>query len=351
MKVNPFRYQKENLITTRLDVLEDTMNYLSFFKSLDFTDDILYRVHNITDSRERKILATYIKEHVWLSIDLANQAFNSKEELSYLPLYYSCLNLIKAHLLFMNKRSELNRNLKHGMSYREKWMKRDFFNEEISFFKCGAVPLYYRTISGNTITNKEEIKISIKDIYSKIRNLTAEYSMVSIDYPVILELKSWMTHINGQNFMSFYNHSSYYKDLPNTRMVQSIQNVSLSKDKKYYLSKNIISNQNDIDRFIESNINKYYINNFYCDVCKEYHLYTSVSWKKHVFNEDLSVILAYFHLSNVIRYNPMHYKKIINSKYNPLITALRKHGYFTFIKSMIGHFHKSLFDVNIKTWN
>ncbi len=346
-KVNLLRYKETNVISTRLDVLEETMNYLSFFRSLEFTEDNLLKTHNIRNAAKRKILAKEIKEHISLSIDLANQAFNSKEELSYLPLYYSCLNLIKAHLLFMNKKEDLYRNLKHGMSYNEKLMRRDFFNEELTFYKDGVVPFYYRTISGKTITNSERIRIKIKDVYAKIKDIYAEYLLLSSGHSQIIELKGGIIEYQGEEFIKLIKHSSRYENLPSLRSVSSINNFKLHPDKQLYLSKEPIINENQIEKYINDNINKYYISNYFCNNCKEFHLYTFVSGAKHVFNEELSIALAYFHLSNIIRYNPIHYRKLVDSKYNPLITALRKNGYFTFIKSMIGHFHKVAFDVNI----
>ncbi len=346
LNVNLLRYNKPNIITTRLDVLEETMNYLSFFKSLDFTEGILLNKHNIKNSTERKMLAKHIKEHISLSLDLAKQAFNSKEELSYLPLYYSCLNLIKAHLLFMNKRSDLNRNLRHGMSYNEKQMGRDFFNEELYFYKKGAIPFYYQLISGQTIRSKERIKIKIQDLYTQIKDISAEYVLVSSEKPQRIELKGNLTKIGKEQYIMLTNHSYTYGKLPSLRKVKSMKNFRLGRNDSF-ISKTPIKTQSEIDKFIDSNINKYYMSNYYCNNCKEFHLYTGVSGKKHVFNEELSIALAYFHLSNIIRYNPMHYRKLVDSKYNPLIIALIKNGYFTFIKSMIGHFHKFSFEVNI----
>jgi len=327
--------------------LEETINYLSFFRSSEFTEEVLLKKHKIRNSAERSILARHIKEHVSISIDLANQAFGGKEELSYLPLYYSCLNLIKTHLLFMNKRRELNRNLVHGMSYDDKHIRRDFFNEEIYFYKKGAVPLYYRITSGATIGRNEKIKIQLNDIYAKVNDISAEYVLVSSSVPQIIELKGGIKEINGQKYIELRNHSNHYDKLPRLRVVKSIKQFQLTGTAESYLSKCTIANQLEIDQFLENNVNKYYVRNFFCNACNDFHLYTFVGGKKHVFNEEISIALAYFHLSNVIRYNPMHYRKLIDSKYAPLITSLRKNGYFTFIKSMIGHFHRENFDVNI----
>ena len=43
--------------------------------------------------------------------------------------------------------------------------------------------------------------------------------------------------------------------------------------------------------------------------------HTPISGKKHVFNEEMCILLAYFHLSNVVRYNPEHLFKLKDSKY------------------------------------
>lgn len=56
-------------------------------------------------------------------------------------------------------------------------------------------------------------------------------------------------------------------------------------------------------------------------------------------------MLAYFHLSNVERYNPEHLYKIMDSKYWVIILELRKYGFLRFEKHIWGNYFKNSFDI------
>ena len=73
---------------------------------------------------------------------------------------------------------------------------------------------------------------------------------------------------------------------------------------------------------------------------------TPISGRKHVFNEDLNIMLAYFHLSNVVRYNPEHLYRLMDSKYWIIMLALRKHGFLRFQKLMYGNYIGKSFELN-----
>ncbi len=72
---------------------------------------------------------------------------------------------------------------------------------------------------------------------------------------------------------------------------------------------------------------------------------TPISSTDYIFSEEMCIMLAYFHLSNVVRYSPEHLHKLMDSKYWSVMLGLRKHGYLTFLKLMWGNYNKKSFDI------
>lgn len=346
MKIKAQRYKAENIIYTSHDRLEELINYISIFKSRDFTSDILNKRHKFTNSKNIKEASNQIKLHMTLALDLIEQGFGSKAELSYLPFYYACLNLIKCHLIALKKSSELKKNKLHGMKYNDNPRTKIFLNEELKFFKKGTIPLYYQYISGKVIS-KSGIKVKLDDVYRNIANIQAEYSLSSENHTPQIILKTKVFRMNGQIKFQLLNHNNNISILPELRYMPALQNFKLSLDKQFYEAKKTFSTLSAAQNFSQKNVNKFYINNSYCYYCKEFHLKTIESRRRNVFNEDLSISLAFYHLSNMVRYNPEHFYRILDSKNYPMIIALRKNGIYTMLKSMTGHLRQETFEMSI----
>ena len=125
------RYDETEIIGTDLDPIEDILNFISTLKSTGFTSDLLRETHGFISSTEIKKTAKLVSLHVDNAIGLANQGFDGPPQTSFLPLYYSTLNLSKVYLLLLGKRTDLQLNRWHGAKYSEREMSRNFLNEKI----------------------------------------------------------------------------------------------------------------------------------------------------------------------------------------------------------------------------
>src|SRR5262249_34546787 len=121
---------------------------------------------------------------------LADQALASKPETSFLPLYYSCLNLFKIYLLLAGKRVQLEANRWHGAKYLEGEMGKNYLNQQIQIFNRGTIPLIYSTMLGKAISTKN-IKIRLGDLYSQIFSISAEYELITKKPP------TFFPHLNA----------------------------------------------------------------------------------------------------------------------------------------------------------
>ena len=342
------RYDVKYSIGTDLDPIEDLLIFMSTLKSKGYTKDLLKSVHNITNTAELEKNANLIKLHMDNAIGLAEQAFSGPPETSFLPLYYSTLNLNKVYLIILGKRIQLAQNRWHGASYSENHMSRNFLNEEINVKRRGTIPLIYNTLTGKSIPNAG-IKVKLSDIYPYITSIGAEYGIITKMKEKMMQISSKVINDpeNGHHLKVEILNDDYLNAPPQARSLKAFSGLSLINPENgapYYVTQKRTGNFNIIERQLINSV-KRYLNSDDLYGFNNWISSTPISNRNHVFNEELCITLAYFHLSNVVRYNPEHLFKLMDSKYWSILLALRKHGYLRFLKLMWGNFNKYSFDI------
>lgn len=346
-----FRHDKVITIGTDLDPIEDILNFITALKSKGFTSDLLKEVHGFVSATEIKRTTELISSHIDNALGLAKQGFDGPAETSFLPLYYSSLNLIKVYLLFLGQRVALENNRWHGAKYFEDGMTKQFLNEKIKILKNGAIPLIYTTISGKAIP-KGGVEIKLEEIYSCISSIGAEYSTITKSSGGLLCLNA--------NYIEDAGSGHYLKidildnasraNPPQPRKIKAFSGLQLVRPTggvPYYTSRKIMGNPSAIQRKLLSSVKRYLLSDQQQGggAFSNWIAVTPINGRQHVFNEELCILLAYFHLSNVVRYNPEHLYKLMDSKYWAIILGLRKHGFLRFLKLMWGNYNKASFDI------
>lgn len=345
------RHDKSETISTDLDPIEDILNLITTLKSSGYATDLLRETHGFTVNSEIKKTAKLIALHVDNAISLSQQAFEGTQETSYLPLYYSALNLSKVLLLLMGKRLELERNRWHGAKYNESEMTKSFLNERIEIKANGTIPLIYKSITNKSIP-RTGIKISLQELYSQITSVAAEYNTVTKEKrQMFLHTATIIEDNQNGHFIKIQIlESNDKKHPPKPKQLKAYTRLKLIRPNNadpFYESFRIKGDLNYATEQLKRSISR--------NLLSDAHLggpfinwvtYSPINGKIHVFNEELSIMLAFFHLSNVVRYNPEHLYKLKDSRYWSVMLALRKHGYLKFIKLMWGNYNKISFDLS-----
>ncbi len=347
-----FRHDTQTSIGTDLDPIEDLLNFMATLKSKGYTTDLLKEKHGFLNTAEIHKTAKLIQLHISSSIGLAEQAFSGPAELSFLPLYYSTLNINKILLLVLGKRIELESNRWHGASYKENQMSKNFLNEEIYLKNNGTIPLVYKTLTGKSIPkSRQGLKVKLSDIYPYISSVGAEYSNVTnntIDKLMYHSATIIKDDANGHYLKVEILDKNHLDKPPGAKTLKAYPGLSLINNtgqKPHFETKRIKGNFSTIELQLKSKINRY-LNSDHIDYWGKWISMTPINGKNHVFNEELCITLAFFHMSNVVRYNPEHLNKIMDSRYWSVLLGLRKHGYLTFLKLMWGNINKQSFDIS-----
>ena len=308
------RYLNVQTIKSSLNPFDDAVNLVSTLSSYDYLVELLTGIHNLTlsDARQRVKL---ILPHVRVALNYAKHGIAAEEDIAFLLLYYAMLNMLKVYIIVGPYNNELETNRWHGATYSvNKKNSHNLFTEEITIKRGGAIPLFYKTICGNTIT--QEITLKISNLYSLSYEIGDEYKIVTGKQNSLRLFTYQETAVDGVLKPVLVFQGGGY----NIRSVSALYNKPWTKLRgKVEFS----GPQNISGLRVEENIWQH-INNFM--IINPYHGRISLSpiFPNDIFlTEELVITLIFFHLSNVVRYKPEFMEKIKSSRYWPLVVAAR----------------------------
>lgn len=335
------RYDKSAFVHTNLNPLEDLSFWIKGLGSIGYVSDILKIAHNIKNRNDIKCRAKTISRHADLAVQFISQGFNGPIETSFLPLYYCLLNLSKIYILCSSKNIELEKNRWHGAIC--KFDKNNkFLKDKIIITKRGTIPLFYEVLTHEKLINKSIIEI--KDIYPYIHNISHEYKFI---YKKTSKLQSCKFSIIGNQQSNYKINCNLLGDIiPGA--LNKIYNQILKDFKKIndtkYQSKFTFSNKKEAEKQLNNSLKRFllYTEKSQHDTSTK----VPISSKSILLPEELPILLAFFHLSNIVRYNPDYLYQIKDSKDWSMIQPLSRHGVCRFMILFWSYFHQKTFYIN-----
>lgn len=338
-----------NCPSSDLDPIEDMLNMVSVLQSPGHVEDLLRGRHGFRNKVEIRRVAKKISLHAEMAVELAGQGLSSRPETSFLPLYYSLLNLNKIILLFLGYRQKLEKDRWHGAVFQPKSNRKLFFNQAIVVKQKGVVPLMYEAKLAGVIPNRG-LPVRIMDIYRGISTIGAELKAVTGMQGMVFPHHGRIVRddANGHYIqVDFVLRDQRWLQPPRADSLAAYSGLRLSHDIEetpIYRSQRFHGTFPDAIEHLLPLVKQQLLSDRYNDDLGWYS-HTPLSKRKHVFNEDINILLAFFHLSNVVRYNPENLNEIMKSKYWLLLLALRKHGYLRALKLFWTDVMKEAFDI------
>ncbi|MBN2287109.1 MAG: hypothetical protein JXI43_11725 [Tissierellales bacterium] len=342
-----YRYESFRTVHTPLNPIEDLICWISGLNSTEYNSDILRKIHNFQDKTEIKESSKNITLFANNAIGLIEQAYSGPQEVSYLPLYYSILNLSKIYIITAGLRNKLTENRYHGAKYDPNQSHQKVtINEHIEIKLNGMLPLFYFILTGKNLYNITR-KINLSEIYPYIPSISHEYSHALNEPSPIRQVQ---LHIHGGENNKFRIVANLYEnDHPNAfdkKYLKLLSGFKSNSNGIIYTSKNIIAkNKDEARRKFISVLRTYLIyepiinpSNSTIDS-----FLTPINNKRLLLPEEIPIWFTFFHLSNVVRYNPELLYKLKDTKYWPMLLALRKHTILRFLILFWSNFHRSHF--------
>lgn len=317
-----YRYPVVREATTPGDVLTAVVGQLRFLTSRDYVTELLHEKHGVPKGSGSK-RAGLIVSHVESALQYVEQAYAGPADISFLPAYYSILNLVKTYVLFSTRHADLPAHRWHGAQYRgfEK-DSRSLLTEEITIKRGGALPLFYSVLTGKPWSR--DTRVVMRDVYPFIADAAAEWQIATGLTPRIAGILGSVTSTSGRELELTVTlprgiKSARRKELPCLRKVRQDPANPL----RYTRSIPDLSEtpQEMMVRAVAP-LFIYYPHDDRTIVALH-------SGRTTIF-EEWPIALAYFHLSSVVRYNPEFHSRLRDSRHWPVVTALRD-AHFRFL--------------------
>jgi hypothetical protein len=331
------RYRQIHAIASPLDPFSDVLVLMEYLTVQDYLTDLLISKHGLT-KKEAPSRAQQIRPHVRAATGLICQTLSSAPELSFLPAYYGILNLLKVYILVGTFHDQLPTNRWHGATYPVGAKdSRNLLTEQIVLRRYGAIPLFYRTVTG---TQMRPPKLALSDILPFVSGIGAEYHLATGKESGVRILQIAQEKLG----------SGEYQTQVHLRPLQGEQAVYSPKDFKVlrhfsqhpeapnvFVGKTFSRKLKEDDSLFRKQFRSELIY-FYPYVDGE--LATPLSSKHTLWPEELAIALLFFYMSSVVRYKPDFLARIRDSRYWPILATARQHSLLRMLILCWSHVHQ-----------
>lgn len=319
------RYPRTAGFTSAFDPLEDLILHLRFLTATDYVTWLLSSTHGVPAS-DAKGRARRIIPHATTAIDFLRQSQSSVPEVAFVSGYYALLNLMKVEILFSPVHPALAENRLHGASYDPNVPRRRRFpSDVITIWPKGAIPLYYQMLTGQRLAKKQVV--FLRDIYPFITDISAEWQEARGNTDRIL-LIEFDLYENADGLLGIYKIKGS-RTLRRLRIadVPALRNVfPVPNQKGTYIATTPLPKGTPAFEVFAASIDRRFL---YFPLHDE--TTTARMTASLLMPEEIPIVLAFFHLSSVARYNPEYLEHIRSTRYWPSAMALCKHGIYKFL--------------------
>jgi hypothetical protein len=320
------RYPVREVIYSRLNPIEDILIQIESLKAAEYTSDILRSTHHLPAAGLKR-RASEVVAHARAAIDFANAGLSTTGRTSYLLLYYSILNFLKIYILIGPHYDLLPEQRWHGAQYLgQKKESHTLLTDEIRLQRKGALSLFYRTVTGSQLSRP--FKLQMRDIYPFIKGIGAEYHLATGKH-----LKLWPVSFRREQYSSTDTHVTVSAKIVPTSGSQacSFQELKLLSGFKAVSGQPGIFARGIPGNFQNEEAILPFIRPFLLYQNLNQSILTPITSKRLLLPEELPIALLFFHMSNVVRYNPGFLSRLEDSRFWPLLLAARRHALLDFL--------------------
>jgi len=346
------RYPTKDFCLTKLDPLEDCAAWIRGLRSTAYTAGVLQHKHGFTDANEICASSRAIAAHAESAVEFLDQAFSGSARVSYLPIYYAMLNLAKVAVIFGGKLSELQKQRLHGAEWSGiRYSSRDLFTDHITLHEQGAIPLFYKTLVGHMwpkTAQKDKNgnwastcsrKILLRDLYPFINGISFEYGRT---YGKRARLVQVDVHPQAVNSGLWRLEVEFPEGNPPTgaqkRQFKILSGLKFEGN-KYVTASVPATNADEVHSKFRASFRWFLIYvEAYVYTCATY---TPQSNSNFLLPEEIPILLVFFHLANVVRYDPERLARLFDSEACGMLEVLRKHGTLDFLLAVWSFFMQS----------
>ena len=317
------RYSDSDFASSPFDPIVDLLNLFDYVSSTEYLRDTVFPQFSIANS-DFKSRSKEVVAHARLGRAYLNQSLESDSDISFLLSYYGILQFVKVCCLLGSYHARVAVERWHGVSYlgNEK-VSQSVLSEFIYLKGGGAIPLLYRTLTG---VKMPVSKLKIGDLFSYISSVSVEYKLATGRYPRLAILKHEWEPTNRRDrsrsvlrLQRRPGDTSKY-NVKNLKVLAGFKQDKQRKD--IFLGKVFPKGIQPSEPTFRKQFRTYLIYKLQEDGSFR----SPISSARFLLPEEIPLILIFFYMSSVVRYNPRFLSHLKDSKYWPLVCASRQHG-------------------------
>lgn len=338
------RYKSTIDVTSSLDPFEDIIALITGLISPNYITTVIKRKRPRMSNTNSEKLGKKIIPYIKIALEFIDQAKSGSPNLSFLPYYYAILNLMKAYTLLGYNRNEFDINShQHGVIFNKlNTDRKAMLKHAITFKKRGVLPLFYKTLTGHEIRNNTSFRVD--GMFNKIVSISAEYNMATDLNNPICTGSYRIVENNGFYQLHLEILNPWFKRKPRLLMGLKITN----SEKNILMSSPISINTTHLQSAVRALLNTsqcYRIKRAKNKLEMERILFP-YNFSKYQIPEEIPIVCSFYYMSSVVRYQPIFYQKLMDSEFNPMLIALRRHGIYTFMQLFWSYFHNMEIHIN-----
>jgi hypothetical protein len=329
------RYPREQKLLTDLDPLADAANLIEALTSTEYVIDVLRsrRGLAVSDALAR---AAVIVPHVRAALDYIDQASSGPRNVAFLPIYYAMLNLAKANIIAGPKHADLPANRWHGAQYRGYAKRsRSILTEEVTLKRGGAIPLLYETLTATRFPGEQVIRM--QDIYPYITDVGGEFHLAASRPARLAALQLSVAKPDDGRSVPIIDFTPIVpgRDVKRRDLRLIINGFTEDKNVKRRLVGRPTAKEIQTFERYRSRLRTFLLYN------SGGVMVTPLSSGRLLLPEELPIIVAFFHLSSVVRYKPEFMARLRDSRFWPMLNAARRHCLLKYILLSWSQFHQT----------
>jgi YaaC-like Protein len=314
------RYDEDLAFATPRDSLADLADHLHFCTSLEFARELLIAKHAVAPT-EAKSRSQRLTVHVRTALHYLDQALSSRPEVASVACYYAGLNLAKCYILASPLAARMELKMSHGMSY--KTYAKDsqkLPTEVIQVQQRGVLPSLYEALTGATMRDQS---IKMGDVYPYLLMIGTEWEIATGEKPNLAEIAfdvqvdAMGRQVPVASLRTSDGMGCTLKTIP------ALAGLGYKKRKGSLSTFYGPSNHSTVPEVVllRRSVHRHLLYDYLRPACV-----TPLSGRALQLPEEVPLLVAFYHLSSIQRYNPEFMTKLKDSKFWPLVLAMQWHG-------------------------
>jgi hypothetical protein len=328
--VDSLRYAGRVRCSTPLDPIADCTAWIAGLRSTEYTASMLRGAHGFSNRADILEASKVIRAHAQAVLEFLDQAQRGPTRASFLPLYYAMLNLAKIAIVFRGGLRDLERQRHHGAFWSGLTSRgQDLLSDHITVRSKGAIALFYRALAGHHHAALDG-RIYLRQVYPLISSVGFEYRQAYQAEPLLLPVRVYMEQEDGKGWRVEATASlDHHIPLdPKSLFLKGFRKTTHGKASRWVAA----TDAKTAHAALAVHVNWWML----------YHtviggmVTTSMPSRKcrRVLPQELPVLLAMFHLGNVVRYDPERLARLYDSRAVTVLEILRRHGLLTYLTAI-----------------